>query len=46
MGGDEQGLAVFSGKTNIAWHSGVLVLVALFPDVITWLPNLVYGKFG
>jgi len=24
----------------------VLVLVALFPGVITWLPDLVYGKFG
>ena len=27
-------------------YIGVLVLVALFPDVITWLPDLVYGKFG
>jgi tripartite ATP-independent transporter DctM subunit len=27
-------------------YIGVLVLVALFPDVVTWLPNLVYGKFG
>ena len=27
-------------------YIGVLVLVALFPGVITWLPDLVYGKFG
>ena len=27
-------------------YIGVLIFVALFPGLITWLPNLVYGNFG
>ena len=27
-------------------YIAVLVFVSLFPDVVTWLPNLVYGKYG
>ena len=27
-------------------YIGVLIFVSLFPDLITWLPNLVYGNFG
>lgn len=27
-------------------YIGVLIFVALFPGLITWLPNLVYGSFG
>ena len=26
-------------------YIGVLIFVSLFPDLITWLPNLVYGNF-
>lgn len=27
-------------------YIGVLIFVSLFPDLITWLPDLVYGNFG
>jgi len=27
-------------------YIGVLIFVSLFPGLITWLPNLVYGNFG
>ncbi|MAU78049.1 MAG: C4-dicarboxylate ABC transporter permease [SAR116 cluster bacterium] len=27
-------------------YIGVLIFVSLFPDVVTWLPDLVYGNFG
>jgi len=27
-------------------YIAVLVFVSLFPDVVTWLPNLVYGKYA
>ena len=27
-------------------YIGVLMFVSLFPDLITWLPDLVYGNFG
>ena len=27
-------------------YIGVLIFVSLFPDLITWLPDLIYGNFG
>ena len=43
LGIDKISIAVLS---FLLAYIGVLIFVSLFPDLITWLPDLVYGNFG